>query len=91
VLEEAAAKHKQRMMNLARRLADLEPAQPRVPEKSESPTQSDKITKKSSNWLMLGLFATAAAALAIYQMQGPHSHGILGKKKRARSPEKRKR
>ncbi|MBS7623190.1 hypothetical protein KEJ39_05895 [Candidatus Bathyarchaeota archaeon] len=85
ILGEAEAKHRQRMIDLARRLAELEPDQPRAPSKA-GPATGDEKAKKSSNWLMLGLFATAAAALAIYHMQTSHNHRIKNLRKKAGSP-----
>ncbi|MEM2942360.1 MAG: hypothetical protein QXT81_02945 [Candidatus Bathyarchaeia archaeon] len=77
------------MIDLARRLAELEPVQPRAAAKPGPATGEEK-ARKSSNWLMLGLFATAAAALAIYHMQTSH-HQNRGERKKVRSlgPKKR--
>jgi hypothetical protein len=77
------------MIDLARRLAELEPAQPRAPAKP-GPSTGYERAKKSSNWLMLGLFATAAAALAIYHMQTSHNQ-IKNRRKKARSSVLKKR
>jgi len=81
VLEEAATKQNKEMVELARRLAEPEPRQSKWSE-SPKPLSENRIERKElRNWCVMGMFATAAAALAFHQMYSHNPRSIFKPKK----------